>query len=113
MGNKDKTIYLISYGDKYGTDVGSVKHLPNPYNKYPNKTGLDKEVQDYVLIPGTIRYINNIFNYITESPKLENVSIGIGCYGGKHRSVVVVEELKRRLLEIGYKVEVIHRDLNK
>jgi UPF0042 nucleotide-binding protein len=128
----NKTIKLISYGTKHGSiqaDITySVKRFPNPYHtkRLRELTGLDQEVKDKVLngdcrkfIDDTVDYIlgilgiNKSINVYNRYGDKDVITIAFGCYGGKHRSVVVVEELYKRLKEHNIKVEKEHRDLNR
>lgn len=110
----EMTIHLKSFGFKYGVPedldmLFDVRFLPNPYYvvELKEKTGNDKDVQDYVMknkeskefyakINDMLRFL--IPNYIKEGKK--HVTIGIGCSGGKHRSVTFVNNLKKDLKNI-------------
>ncbi len=121
-------ITVLSFGFKYGvpTDVDlvfDVRFLPNPYYIPELKplTGNDKEIQDYVLgFDVTHEFLNKlkdmilflIPNYVLEGKN--QLVIGIGCTGGKHRSVTLANELYNVLKdrkECGVKIE--HRDIFK
>lgn len=110
-------ITLTSFGYKHGdlkADVTmSVKSLPNPYSvpELHNLKGTDAKVQEFVL--GTDKganFISKAHRYITKQYK-EEISVGIGCVGGQHRSVAIVEELARKFSEAGHEVTFAHRDL--
>ncbi len=121
-------ITVLSFGFKYGipTDadlVFDVRFLPNPYYIPELKplTGNDKEIQDYVLgfdvthefldkLKDMIQFL--IPNYVLEGKN--QLVIGIGCTGGKHRSVTLANQLYDVLKdrkECGVKIE--HRDIYK
>lgn len=121
-------ITVLSFGFKYGipTDadlVFDVRFLPNPYYIPELKplTGNDKEIQDYVLgfdvtheflgkLKDMIQFL--IPNYVLEGKN--QLVIGIGCTGGKHRSVTLANQLYDMLKdrkECGVKIE--HRDIYK
>jgi len=98
------------------------RFLPNPFyiDELREKTGKSKKVKDYVLErPETKDFIDKLFhfidylmpNFVEEGKSYLNVSIG--CTGGKHRAVVIAEELKQHLAHKGYKVRVYHRDVFK
>lgn len=121
-------ITIVSFGFKYGIPTDSdlvfdVRFLPNPYyvEGLRMKTGNDKEIQDFVMqykeageflnrLEDMVRFL--IPNYIIEGKN--QLVIGIGCTGGKHRSVTLANELYHRLeheKEFGIKIE--HRDIQK
>lgn len=128
--NKEfKNIYLtvLSFGYKYGipTDADLVfdaRFLHNPYyiDELKNKTGNDKEVQEYVLgyeeanvfldkMEDLLHFL--IPNYIIEGKT--QLIIAIGCTGGKHRSVTLVNELGKRIADMEYSIKTEHRDIGK
>ena len=120
-------VTIISFGFKFSLPYNldllfDVRFLPNPHfmEELRPKTGLDKEVIDYLkkqpefetfyaklldfvayLLPG---YQREMKSYLT---------IGIGCTGGKHRSVVVAQRLGDDLEKRGYTVEIVHRDFKR
>ena len=120
-------INICSFGFKHGIPadadlVFDVRFLPNPFyvDELKYLTGNDKGVQDYVMgfpeagifldkLTDLLRFL--IPNYIREG-KYQLV-IGIGCTGGKHRSVTLANELYRRLKGCGksYGVTLSHRDI--
>lgn len=125
---KNLFITILSFGFKYGIPADSdmvfdVRFLPNPYyvEDLRFKNGNDKEIQDYVLqfreayqfldkLEDMIDFL--IPNYIAEGKN--QLVIGIGCTGGKHRSVTLANELFKRLeknKQFGLKIE--HRDIEK
>ena len=125
---KNLFITILSFGFKYGIPndsdlVFDVRFLPNPYyvEGLRQKTGNDKEIQDYVMqfeeahifldkLTDMLEFL--IPNYITEGKN--QLVISIGCTGGKHRSVTLANEIYKRLSsrkEFGLKIE--HRDITK
>jgi len=118
-------VNIMSFGFKHGIPqdadlVFDVRFLPNPFyiDELKHKTGLDREVQDYVLgfeeahifldkLAGMIEFL--IPNYIKEG-KYQLV-VAIGCTGGQHRSVTLAGELYNRLKDKGdYGLTLRHRD---
>ena len=121
-------ITVLSFGYKYGIPndcdlVFDVRFLPNPYyiDELKNKSGEDKEVQDYVMgfkeagifldkLQDLIEFL--IPNYVIEGKN--QLVIGIGCTGGKHRSVTLANRLYQRLeSKGGYGIRIEHRDILK
>lgn len=129
--NKDyKNLYVtvLSFGFKYGIPADAdlifdVRFMPNPYyvDILKHKTGDDVEVQKFVMsseiswqfldkLTDLVSFL--IPNYIKEGKT--QLVIGIGCTGGKHRSVTIVNELYDKLKkssDIGVNIE--HRDINR
>lgn len=119
-------INVVSFGFKYGLPldcdlVFDVRFLPNPFyvEEIRALTGLTKEIRDYVLgWEQSVEFINKLSDmllyliphYIEEGKG--NLVIGIGCTGGKHRSVVVSEKIHALLLEKDYNCVINHRDIN-
>ena len=118
-------VNVMSFGFKHGIPqdadlVFDVRFLPNPFyiEELKQKTGLDKEVQDYVMgfaeahefldkLTDMIRFL--IPNYVKEG-KYQLV-IAIGCTGGQHRSVTLANGLYQRLKDQGdYGLTLRHRD---
>jgi UPF0042 nucleotide-binding protein len=118
---------ILSFGFKYGIPVDAdfvfdVRFLANPFWEEDLKklTGLDKNVQDFVLkqdgAENFSKTINELINvttpgYVREGKKY--VTVAIGCTGGKHRSVTIAEKVAQELKSNGAKVRVVHRDLGK
>ena len=121
----DMQISVASFGFKNGIlkdcdIVMDVRFLPNPYYVpgLKEKTGLDKEVQDYILsFEDTKDFLNRytdlieylIPKYIKEGKSY--LTIAMGCTGGKHRSVFMAHELSQRLRKIGLNATEYHRDI--
>lgn len=119
-------VRILSFGFKHGIPadadlVFDVRFLPNPFyiDDLKHKTGNDAEVQDYVMsFPEAHIFIEKLTdmigflipNYIKEG-KYQLV-IGIGCTGGKHRSVTLANRLHERMKDKGgYGINISHRDI--
>ncbi len=121
------TVQCMSFGFKYGTPhdadiVLDARCFPNPFyvDELKNRTGLEKEVQDYVLNCEESREFQkrlyHLVDYMLPLYRNEGKSrllIAIGCTGGKHRSVTFVEKLAEHLEQNGARVVVNHRDIKK
>lgn len=120
-------IGVTSFGFKNGvpSDVDLVfdaRFLPNPYHVETLRpfTGKDERIKEYVMsFPETTVLIDKIMDYLEfvipeyiKEGRLQLI-VGIGCTGGKHRSVVLTEEITRRLIENGHRVQMSHRDIGK
>lgn len=121
----DMQISIVSFGFKHGlpkdTDVVmDVRFLPNPYyvKELKEKTGLDKEVQQYILsfeqtkvfsekFADLIKYL--IPQYIKEGKSY--LTIAMGCTGGRHRSVFMAHQLAETLRAQGLSASEFHRDI--
>ncbi len=128
-GSTDKNILIsvVSFGYKSGVPndadlVFDVRFLPNPHfvAKFRPLTGRHPQVAKYIRsFPQTQEFIDRISNlliyliphYVREGKSY--LTIAFGCTGGKHRSVMIAEEVKKRLAKPGYRVKVIHRDAPK
>ena len=124
-GYKNLFISVLSFGFKHGipTDcdlVFDVRFLPNPYYEpeLKHKTGLDREVQEFVLnadvtqvflekLIDMVRFL--IPNYIAEGKN--QLVIGIGCTGGRHRSVAIANSIYETLRANNHDVYIEHRDI--
>jgi UPF0042 nucleotide-binding protein len=120
-------IQVVSFGFKHGVplDVDTVfdcRFLPNPHwvDELRPLTGLDEPVRRFVLDqPATNEFINRVDHllalvlpaYVTEGKSY--LTIAVGCTGGRHRSVVLAEELSRRIGRYGFAPLVHHRDLDR
>ncbi len=121
------TILIQSFGFKYGIpmdcdNVMDVRFIPNPYYIPELKplSGLNEPVRDYVLsFPETTKFMDmqeEIFEYAIPFYIREGkvrLTIGVGCTGGRHRSVALAENLAARLRDNHLRVLVDHRDLEK
>lgn len=120
-------ITILSFGFKYGIPSDSdlvfdVRFLPNPYyiKEIRHMTGNDKEIRDFVMdSPKAYDFLDKIEdlleflipNYIKEGKN--QLVVSIGCTGGKHRSVTLVNELAGRLNALPYSIRREHRDIEK
>jgi UPF0042 nucleotide-binding protein len=121
------TVTLMSFGYKYGvpTDVDTVidvRFLPNPFfvQELRMKSGLDQSVADYVLrSPETGDFLERLKALLEFTLPLYQregksyLTVALGCTGGRHRSVVLVEELRNVLVGAQYRVLVQHRDIER
>ena len=121
-------VTVLSFGFKYGIPadadlVFDVRFLPNPYyvESLRPRTGEEKEIQDYVKQGGTADiFLDKLYdmldflipNYVLEGKN--QLVIGIGCTGGKHRSVTIANALYEHLKQQkGLGVKLDHRDIEK
>jgi UPF0042 nucleotide-binding protein len=118
-------VHVVSFGYKHGLplDVDLVldcRFLPNPHwvDELRPLTGEDDRVREYVLRqPGTSEFLDELdrlFDLVLPGYEQEGkayLSIGIGCTGGRHRSVVLADQVGERLERAGYRVGVHHRDV--
>jgi UPF0042 nucleotide-binding protein len=131
LGNKERSrllqISLISFGYKYGLPenvdiVMDVRFLPNPFymDELKDLDGGDEKVIKFVLSREETKKFLRMFeeildflipNYIDEGKSY--LGIGIGCTGGKHRSVVISEKMYDYLKLKGYSIKLFHKDINK
>ena len=121
------TISLVTFGYKFGVpyDIDllfDVRFLRNPFFVPELKplTGEDVKVQDYVLRDPAaapfIEQLENLFKFLIplfERDQRSYVNIGIGCTGGRHRSVTIARRLQETFALLGHDVSVTHRDLQK
>jgi len=119
-------INIISFGFKYGIPIEcdlvfDVRFIPNPYyiESMKKHTGKHEDVRNYVLGMPETREFNDklnalldflIPNYVKEGKS--QLVIGIGCTGGRHRSVVIADELMKTLTEKKHRVVIEHRDID-
>lgn len=117
-------VIVQSFGFKYGIPAESdlvfdVRFLPNPYYEMSlrEKNGTDPDVRDYVFQGGTadalMGHLTSMIDFLLPRYVAEgkaNVIIGIGCTGGKHRSVAIAEALSEHLRGHDYGVVTMRRD---
>ncbi|MEJ7788908.1 MAG: RNase adapter RapZ [Thermoleophilaceae bacterium] len=121
-------VTFLTYGFKHGAPrdadlLFDVRFLPNPHYESDLRplTGLDDSVRDYVEgsdgIGEFYDHLIPLLDYLLPQYEKEgkaHLTIGIGCTGGRHRSVVIAERLAREYAERGtYLVDVVHRDIEK
>lgn len=120
-------ISCMSFGFKYGVPgeadlVFDVRCLPNPFYvpELKNKTGLDKEVRDYVMnSPDSETFERKIYDmtdfllplYVSEGKS--RLVIAFGCTGGKHRSITFAHRAAEHFREKGCNIREVHRDIDK
>jgi len=121
------TISLITFGYKFGVpyDIDllfDVRFLRNPYFVPDLKplTGEDPRVRSYVLedpdAKGFLDRLEAFFTFLIplfERERRSYLNVGIGCTGGRHRSVVIAKRLQESFASAGYHVTLSHRDLTK
>jgi RNase adapter protein RapZ len=120
-------IDITSFGYRYGVPPDSdlvfdVRFLPNPnyIPEFKNLTGRHPRVARYIRsFPQTVEFIDRISellvylipHYIREGKSY--LTIGFGCTGGQHRSVMIASEIHKRLGQAGFKVKETHRDVGR
>jgi len=118
---------IVSFGFKYGMPIDcdlvfDVRYIPNPFYipELKEKTGLDTEVEDYVMNHNESRlFLNKLVDmvnfliplYVKEGKT--QLIVGIGCTGGKHRSVTIARKLYDKLKLKGFSTVIEHRDIDK
>jgi UPF0042 nucleotide-binding protein len=120
-------VVVTSFGYKHGLPLESdlvfdTRLLPNPFyvDRLRARTGKAPGVRKFVLeSPGTREFLRQLFRFMDFAlPRLakegkSSVAVAVGCTGGRHRSVVIAEELRTHLRGRGYDVRAYHRDLYK
>lgn len=120
-------VSIVSFGFKYGIPrdadlVFDVRFLPNPYYNLELRplTGNDEAIQDFVMQYDEAKeFMNKIVdlleflipNYIKEGKN--GLIIGIGCTGGKHRSVTLANGIYKEMETLPYSARIYHRDIEK
>src|SRR5580658_7663777 len=123
--SKRLLVSCLSFGFKNGVPLDAdmvfdVRFLPNPHfvPEFRKKTGLDPKVAAYVRkFPQTREFLNRVTNlmlyllphYVEEGKSY--LTVAFGCTGGQHRSVMMAEEMSKRLAKAGYQVKALHRDI--
>jgi UPF0042 nucleotide-binding protein len=118
-------VSCVSFGFKNGVPLDAdlvfdVRFLPNPHfvPEFRNKTGKDPKVAEFVRsFPQTTEFLQRVTDlmlyllphYVEEGKSY--LTVAFGCTGGQHRSVMMAEEMGRRLKEAGYRVKALHRDV--
>jgi RNase adapter protein RapZ len=120
-------VQVLSFGHKYGSPgsmelLFDVRHLPNPYfvPELRDLSGHDRRVVQYLKgrpeVEETLRRFSELLEYLLPLYKREGksyVTVGIGCTGGRHRSVMIANALARRLRRGGFEATAAHRDVRK
>jgi len=120
-------VQILSFGHKYGNPgdlelLFDVRHLPNPHfvPELKRLSGHDSRVVKYLRaadeVRETLQRFTDLLTYLLPLYKREGksyVTVGIGCTGGRHRSVMVANELTRALRRAGFDAHAAHRDVRK
>jgi UPF0042 nucleotide-binding protein len=120
-------VQVLSFGHKYGNPgdlelLFDVRHLPNPHFVPELKplSGHDKRVVKFLRaqpeVEETLRRFSDLLDYLLPLYKREGksyVTVGIGCTGGRHRSVMIANALARKLRRGGFDARARHRDVKK
>jgi UPF0042 nucleotide-binding protein len=119
-------VSVVSFGFKHGVPIDvdmvlDVRFLPNPHwdeNLRP-LSGLDDAVRDFVMQQEPsqefLSRLQSLLELVLPAYVQEGrsyLTLGIGCTGGRHRSVAMVQEISRRLSDLGYHPRITHRDIN-
>jgi RNase adapter protein RapZ len=126
-GEHELHVSISSFGFRHGLPrsldmLFDVRFLPNPHfvPELRALTGRDAPVVAYLQaeseVEETIKRFADLLDFLLPRFKREGKSyltIGIGCTGGRHRSVMIAEALYKRITELGYKTTVMHRDIEK
>jgi UPF0042 nucleotide-binding protein len=118
---------VVSFGYKYGIPLDAdllfdVRFLPNPHfvPELKELTGHDRPVIDYLEksdeVRETIARFNGLLDYLLPLYQREGksyITVGVGCTGGRHRSVAVANAISKHLNRRGYHARVMHRDVKK
>lgn len=118
-------ISSVSFGYRKGVPLDAdlvfdVRFLPNPHfvPEFRNLTGMDPKVENYIIgFPQTREFLDRVTDlllfllphYINEGKSY--LTLAFGCTGGQHRSVMIAEEIARRLARHGFEVKTAHRDM--
>jgi RNase adapter protein RapZ len=120
-------VQVMSFGHKYGNPgdlelLFDVRHLPNPHfvPELKRLSGHDSRVVKYLRsqdeVKQTLKRFADLLSYLLPLYKREGksyVTVGIGCTGGRHRSVMIANELARALRRAGFDAHASHRDVRK
>jgi UPF0042 nucleotide-binding protein len=120
-------VQVMSFGHKYGNPgdlelLFDVRHLPNPHfvPELKRLSGHDSRVVKYLRshdeVKETLQRFTDLLSYLLPLYKREGksyVTVGIGCTGGRHRSVMIANALARALRRAGFDANASHRDVRK
>lgn len=120
-------VQVMSFGHKYGSPgdlelLLDVRHLPNPHfvPELKRLSGHDRRVVSFLRddeeVKETLRRFTDLLSYLLPLYKREGksyVTVGIGCTGGRHRSVMIANALARALRRQGFDARASHRDVRK
>ena len=118
---------VISFGYKFGLPIDAdvvldVRFLPNPHwvEGLRDQTGLDEPVKDYVLSQDAtgdfMARVKDLFAMLLPAFQKDSrhfLTVAVGCTGGRHRSVVLSEEIAEFIRDKGFKAKAIHRDVER
>lgn len=121
------SVRILSFGFKHGIPMDAdfifdARFLPNPHYvpELSHKTGLDREVEEYFKKYSLVdEFVYKIFEVVNVAVKEYQrsgrriVTVGIGCTGGRHRSVYIAHKIAEMLKKEGFSVVEKHRDLEK
>ena len=120
-------ISVVSFGYKHGLPldvdlVFDVRFLPNPHwdEDLRPLSGLDVPVRDFVMEQSlSVKFLDQLTGMLTlllpayKSEGKSYLTVAIGCTGGRHRSVVIAEQLKQWLIQSSHNPRVTHRDISR
>jgi UPF0042 nucleotide-binding protein len=120
-------VQVLSFGHKYGGPrdldlLFDVRHLPNPHfiEELRACSGNDRRVVEFLKKQAetteTLERFGGLLDYLLPLYQREGksyVTVGVGCTGGRHRSVMVANALARRLRREGFDATAVHRDVSK
>jgi RNase adapter protein RapZ len=120
-------VQVMSFGHKYGNPgdlelLFDVRHLPNPHfvPELKRLSGHDSRVVKFLRsheeVKETLKRFTDLLSYLLPLYKREGksyVTVGIGCTGGRHRSVMIANALARSLRRAGFDAHASHRDVRK
>lgn len=120
-------VQVMSFGHKYGNPgdlelLFDVRHLPNPHfvPELKRLSGHDSRVVKFLRshdeVKETLQRFTDLLSYLLPLYKREGksyVTVGIGCTGGRHRSVMIANALARSLRRAGFDAHASHRDVRK
>lgn len=123
----EMNVVISSFGFRNGLPrsldmLFDVRFLPNPHfiPELRPFTGRDQEVVSYLQseseVEETIKRLTDLLSYLLPRFQREGKSyltVGVGCTGGRHRSVMVADRIHDRLADLGYRTKVMHRDIGK
>ncbi len=126
-GARPTVVNLVSFGFRYAPPnalelLFDVRFLPNPHFEpaLRDGTGDDREVAEYVLknerAAALMERLGDLLSFLLPLYDVEGkayLTVGVGCTGGRHRSVAIVNALAEQLRVDGREVNVVHRDVEK
>ncbi len=121
------SVNILSFGFKYGIPMDAdlifdVRLLPNPFYipELKHRTGLEKPVRDFIFsYQQTLDFLQKLEDLLSYSLPLyveegkTNLVIGVGCTGGRHRSVAIAQELSEHIARLGFATSISHRDISR